>query len=175
MEMKPSGLYTREVMKHFKKPRNMGRIKNPSGVGKVGNIVCGDVMYLYIKVKKNKKGKDIISDIKFETFGCVAAIATSSMITKLAKGKTIEKALKVTKTDVAKGLGGLPKIKLHCSVLASDALTEAIYDYLSKNRLPIPKELDKRHKRIKKETEFVEEKFKDYIKMEKEIWGIKGK
>lgn len=173
--MKPHGIYSKEVMKHFKKPHNMGRIKNPSGTGKVGNVVCGDVMYLYIKVKKNKKGKDVISNIKFETFGCVAAIATSSMVTNLAKGKTIEEALKISKTDVANALGGLPKIKLHCSVLASDALTEAIYDYLTKNKLPIPKELEKRHKRIKKETEFVEEKFKDYIKMEKEIWGIKGK
>jgi len=173
--MRSHGIYSKEVMKHFKKPINMGRIKNPDGVGKVGNVVCGDVMYLYIKVKKNKRGKDVISDIKFETFGCVAAIATSSMVTNLAKGKTIEKALKITKTDVAKALGGLPKIKLHCSVLASDALTEAIYDYLTKNKLPILKELEKRHKRIKKETEFVEEKFKDYIKMEKKIWGIKGK
>jgi len=168
-------LYSKEIMKHFKSPKNIGKIKNADGIGKVGNIMCGDVMYLYIKVKKNKKGKDIISDIKFETFGCVAAIATSSMITNLAKGKTIEKALKITKFDVAKALGGLPKIKLHCSVLASDALTEAIYDYLTKNKLPIPKELVKRHERIKKGTEFVEEKFKDYIKMEKKIWGIKGK
>ncbi len=173
--MKPHGIYTKNVMRHFKKPHNMGKIKNPSGVGKVGNVVCGDVMYLYIKVKKNKKGKDIISDIKFETFGCVAAIATSSMVTKLAKGKTIKDALKITKLEVAKSLGGLPKIKLHCSVLASDALIEAIYDYLTKNKLPISKELEKNHKRIKKETEFVEEKFKDYIKMEKEIWGVKGK
>jgi len=173
--MEPPGIYSKEVMKHFKKPTNMGKIKNPSGVGKVGNVVCGDVMYLYIKVKKNKKGKDMISDIKFETFGCVAAIATSSMITKLAKGKTIEEALKISKLDVAKSLGGLPKIKLHCSVLATDALTEAIHDYLNKNKLPIPEELVKRHEQIKKETEFVEEKFKDYIKMEKEIWGIKGK
>ena len=130
---------------------------------------CGDVMYLYIKIKKNKKGQDILSDIKFETFGCVAAIATSSMITKLAKGKTIEEALKITKLDVANSLGGLPKIKLHCSVLASDALVEAIYDYLTKNKLHIPEDLEKRHQQIKKETEFVEERFKDQVEMEKEI------
>jgi nitrogen fixation NifU-like protein len=136
---------------------------------------CGDVMYLYIKVKKNKKGKDIISDIKFETFGCVAAIATSSMITTMAKGKTIEEALKISKLDVANALGGLPNVKLHCSVLASDALTEAIYDYLTKNKLSIPEDLEKRHEQIKKETEFVEEKFKDYIKMEKQIWDVKEK
>lgn len=172
-------LYSKEVMKHFKKPTNVGKIENADGVGKVGNVVCGDVMYLYIKVKKNKEGtdsmKDLISDIKFETFGCIAAIATSSMITRMAKGKTIEEALKISKLDVANALGGLPKIKLHCSVLASDALTEAIYDYLTKNKLPIPEELEKRHQQIKKETEFVEEKFKDYVKMEKEIWGIKEK
>jgi nitrogen fixation NifU-like protein len=173
MEMRSYELYSKEVMKHFKKPINIGKIKNPDGVGKVGNVVCGDVMYLYIKIKKNKAGKDIISDIKFETFGCIAAIATSSMITKLAKGKTIEKALKITKLDVANSLGGLPKIKLHCSVLASDALTEAIYDYLTKNKLPISDDLKKRHEQIKKETEFVEEKFKDYIKMEKEILSVK--
>ena len=132
-------------------------------------------MYIYIKIKKNKKGKDVISGITFETFGCVAALATSSMITTMAKGKTIEEALKITREDVANTLGGLPRIKIHCSVLATDALTEAIYDYLSKNKLPISKELKERHRRIKKETEFVEEKFKDYIKMEKKIWNIKGK
>ncbi len=167
--------YSKEVMKHFKNPINMGKIKNPDGVGKVGNVVCGDVMYLYIKIKKNKKDQYIISDVKFETFGCVAAIATSSMITKLAKGKTIEEALKITKMDVAKSLGELPKIKLHCSVLATDALVEAIYDYLTKNNLPISQELDKRHKEIEKETKFVEDKFKDYINMEKNIWSVKGK
>jgi nitrogen fixation NifU-like protein len=171
----PVGLYSKEVMKHFKNPRNIGRMENPDGVGKVGNVVCGDVMYLYIKVKKDKKGRNIISDVKFETFGCIAAISTSSMITTIAKGKTIEEAMKISKLDVANALGGLPKIKLHCSVLASDALIEAIYDYLTKNKLTIPDELAKRHEQIKKETEFVEDKFKDYIKMEKEIWGVKEK
>ncbi len=168
-------LYSKEVMKHFRKPKNMGKIKNPSGVGEVGNLVCGDVMYLYIKVKKNKKGKDMISDIKFETFGCVAAISTSSMITTLAKGKTIEEALKITKDNIANDLGGLPKIKLHCSVLAVDALVEAIYDYLSKNKLSIPKELKEKHERIQKQTKYVEEKFKDHIEMEKKIWGVENK
>jgi len=161
--------YSKEVLKHFKKPINVGKIKNPDGVGKVGNVVCGDVMYLYIKMKKNKAGKDVISDIKFETFGCIAAIATSSMVTKLARGKTIEEALKITKLDVANALGGLPKIKLHCSVLASDALVEAIYDYITKNKKPIPEYLEKRHQQIKKETEFVEERFKDQVEMEKKI------
>lgn len=167
-------MYTKQVMKYFKNPRNMGKIKNPDGVGKVGNLYCGDVMWLYIKVKKDKKGKVRIADVKFETFGCVAAIATSSMITDLAKGKTLKEALKVTREDVANALGGLPKIKVHCSVLAADALDEAIYDYLSKKKLPIPKSLAKRHERIKKETAVIEERYKDYIKLEKKIWGIKG-
>lgn len=119
-----SALYTKEVMKHFKNPHNYGKIKDADGIGKVGNIVCGDVMHLYIKVEK-----DIIKDIKFETYGCVAAISTSSVITDLAKGKTIKEALKMEKNDVIKSLGGLPSIKYHCSVLAVDALRAAIKDY----------------------------------------------
>ncbi len=138
------GIYTKEVMKHFKSPHNYGKIKNADGVGKVGNIVCGDVMVLYIKVDKNQK----IKDIKFETYGCVAAIATSSIITDMAKGKTIKDASKITKDNVIKSLKGLPAIKYHCSVLAVDALSEAIYDYLQKNKMPVPKELLKTHKRI---------------------------
>jgi len=122
------GLYTQKVMETFKNPHNYGRIKNASGVGKVGNPVCGDVMWLYIKVDKN----EIIKDIKFETFGCVAAISTSSIITDLVKGKTIKQALKITKDNIVKSLGGLPKIKYHCSILAVDALKEAIKDYESK-------------------------------------------
>jgi nitrogen fixation NifU-like protein len=143
-------MYSEKVMKYFKNPRNMGKIKNADGTGKVGNLVCGDVMYLYIKVSK-KAGKEIISDIKFETFGCVAAIATSTMVTELAKGKSVEDALKITKLTIADELGGLPPIKLHCSVLAVDALKEAIYDYLAKNKKPIPPELAKDHERILKE------------------------
>ncbi len=161
-------MYTKEVLKNFKHPKNMGAIKNPDGIGKVGNQICGDVMWLYIKVKKNR-----IADIKFQTFGCVAAISTSSMITTLAKGKTIDEALEITKSDVAKGLGGLPKIKLHCSVLAADALVEAVYDYMVKNKLPISEELQKSHERIQQQTEKVEEKFKDYVHLEKKIWKVK--
>jgi len=167
------GLYTKKVMQYFKHPKNMGRIENPDGIGKVGNKICGDLMHLYIKIKKDKKGRDVISDIKFQTFGCVAAISTSSMITTLAKGKTIDEALKITKQDIVKSLGNLPKIKLHCSVLAADALSEAIYDYLSKNNLPVPKELREKHERIEQETSQIEEKYKDYIKMEKKIWKMK--
>ena len=120
-------MYSEKVMNLFRKPHNYGRMKNPSGVGKAGNPICGDVMYLYIKVKNN-----VIKDIKFETFGCAAAIATSSMITDLAKGKPLEEAMKITKDDVAKEVGGLPPIKQHCSNLAADALHEAIKDYKKK-------------------------------------------
>ena len=115
-------------MAAFKNPHNYGGMKNPDGVGKVGNPVCGDVMWLYIKVDKNQK----IKNIKFETFGCVAAISTSSVITDLAKGKTIKQAMKITKDNIVKSLGGLPKIKYHCSILAVDALHEAIKDYNAK-------------------------------------------
>ena len=144
-----SSLYTPKVMETFKNPHNYGKIKNASGIGKVGNIVCGDVMWLYIKVDKN----EVIKDIKFETFGCVAAISTSSVITDLAKGKTIKEALKITKDSVIKSLGGLPKIKYHCSVLAVDALVEAVYDYFLKDSKEISTDLQKRHEAIQKAKE----------------------
>jgi nitrogen fixation NifU-like protein len=124
--------YSKKVLEHFTSPHNQGEIKNPSGVGIVGNPVCGDLMKIYIKVKKNKK-KEIIEDIKFQTLGCGAAIATSSMITDLAKGKTLEEAEKISRDNVAKALDGLPKIKMHCSNLASDGLKKAIEDYKNKN------------------------------------------
>ena len=114
-------------MEHFQHPRNVGEIKNPDGVGHVGNPICGDVMELYIKVKDNK-----IIDAKFKTFGCAAALATSSMVTEMVKGKTIEEALKISNRAVAEALDGLPPIKMHCSVLAEDALKAAIEDYLAK-------------------------------------------
>jgi nitrogen fixation NifU-like protein len=126
--------YSKEVMKNFMNPKNLGEIKNPDGVGKVGNPVCGDMMYVYIKVEKDKKGKEIIKDIKFKTFGCAAAIATSSMITQLAKGKDLNFAQKITNKDVADSLKGLPPIKMHCSNLASTALNEAIKDYNKKKK-----------------------------------------
>ena len=122
-------MYSDQLMEHFRNPKNMGRMKNPDGVGKVGNPVCGDVMYLYIKVKDNR-----VADIRWETFGCAAAIGTSSIITELAKGKTLEEAEKITKQDVADALGGLPPIKMHCSVLSTDALKEAIEDYRGKGK-----------------------------------------
>ena len=121
--------YSKEVMKNYMNPKNLGEIKNPSGIGKVGNPTCGDIMWMYIKVDKDKKGREILKDIKFKTFGCAAAIATSSMITQIAKGKTLEEAGKITRNDVADSLKGLPPIKMHCSNLASEALRAAIKDY----------------------------------------------
>lgn len=149
--MEKKDLYNKKVMKYFLHPRNYGKIENADGVGKVGNKICGDVMYVYIKVGKNKKKEEIIKDVKFETFGCVAAVATSSVVTDLAKNKTLESALKISKTEVVNFLGGLPQVKVHCSVLAADALTEAIYDYFTKNEMPISKELEEKHLAIKKQ------------------------
>jgi nitrogen fixation NifU-like protein len=120
-------MYSEKVMLHFMNPHNMGEIENPSGVGIVGNPVCGDLMQIQIKVEDGA-----LTDVKFKTFGCGAAIATSSMVTDLAKGKTIEEALKITRTDVAENLEGLSPVKMHCSNLAADALHAAIEDYLKK-------------------------------------------
>jgi nitrogen fixation NifU-like protein len=121
--------YSKKVMEHFMNPRNVGVIENPDGYGKVGNPVCGDVMEIFIKVKDEK-----ISDIKFRTFGCGSAIATSSMVTELAKGKHVDEAVKITRGDVASELDGLPAQKMHCSNLAADALHEAIKDYKNKKQ-----------------------------------------
>lgn len=126
------GPYSEKVMDHFLHPHNVGDMPGADGTGHVGNPVCGDIMELYIKVDEN----DVISDAKFKTFGCGAAIATSSMVTELVKGKTIKDALEVSNSAVAEALGGLPKVKMHCSVLAEQALRSAIVDFLKKkNRL----------------------------------------
>lgn len=126
-------MYSKRVMEHFRRPRNMGQMKNADGIGKVGNPICGDVMWIFIKVRADD-GNERIADIKFQTFGCVAAIATTSMTTQLAKGKTLEEALKIGRSDVATALRGLPPIKMHCSNLASEALHAAIKDYYKRNR-----------------------------------------
>ena len=120
-------MYTEKVMDHFSNPRNIGEIENADGVGEVGNPVCGDMMSFYINVKDNK-----IADIKFKTFGCVAAIAVSSMVTEMAMGKTLNEAKKITKKSVAESLDGLPKEKMHCSNLGADALAKAIEDFENK-------------------------------------------
>lgn len=122
-----SNEYTDKVLDYFRNPRNMGELKDADGVGKVGNAVCGDVMWIYIKVNDN-----VITDCTFKTFGCVAAIATSSVLTELVKGKTIEQALTVTNKDVASELGGLPPMKVHCSLLAEEGLKSAVEDYHKK-------------------------------------------
>lgn len=121
--------YSKKVMELFQHPKNMGEMKNPDGIGKIGNPVCGDVMWLYIKVGRNKNGEEMIKDIKVKTFGCVAAIATSSAITELAKGKTIREAERITNKNIVDVVEGLPPQKIHCSVLAAQALKRAIDDY----------------------------------------------
>ncbi|NLZ24365.1 Fe-S cluster assembly scaffold protein NifU [Candidatus Dojkabacteria bacterium] len=120
--------YSKEVIEHFLNPRNVGEIKDADGVGEVGNPVCGDIMRMYIKVKK-----DIITDVKFLTFGCGAAVATSSMVTEMIKGKSLEKAEEITNINVAEALGGLPPIKMHCSNLAQQCVKAAILDYRKKH------------------------------------------
>ena len=119
--------YSEKVMQHFLNPKNVGEIPDASGIGNVGNVVCGDIMRMYIKVEN-----DIIVDAKFKTFGCGAAIATSSMVTEMVKGKTVEEALEISNRAVAEALGGLPPIKMHCSVLAEQALRSALADYYKK-------------------------------------------
>jgi len=122
-------LYSDKVMEHFMNPRNVGEIENPDGIGHVGNLVCGDIMVLYIKVDDS-----IIVDAKFKTFGCGAAIATSSMVTEMVKGRNIDEALEISNRAVAEALDGLPLIKMHCSALAEEALKSAIEDYLNNSK-----------------------------------------
>lgn len=133
--------YSEKVLEHFIKPRNVGTIENPDGYGKVGNPVCGDQMEIYIKVDD-----DHIKDIKFRTFGCGSAIATSSMVTELAKGKHLDEAIKITRSDVASELDGLPPRKMHCSNLAADALHEAIRDYRRKRGEDVKDDTPAKHR-----------------------------
>ncbi len=137
--------YSQKAIEHFQNPHNYGSMDNPDAIGQVGNLVCGDVMKMYIKIKN-----DVIEGIKFETFGCAAAISTSSVVTDLAKGKKLSEALKITNNQVLEELSGLPPVKIHCSLLAVDALNEAIYDYLLKNKKKIPKSLEEKHQIIVK-------------------------
>ena len=124
-------LYSEKVMDHFRNPRNVGVIENADGVGEVGNPVCGDIMKIYLKIDN-----DTISDVKFETFGCGSAIASSSMATELIKGKTVDEALAVTNKQVVDALGGLPAYKLHCSVLAEESIKAAVKNYYDRNNIP---------------------------------------
>ena len=127
-------LYSEKVMDHFRNPRNVGEIENADGVGQVGNARCGDIMRMYLKIDDG-----IITDVKFETFGCGSAIASSSMATELIKGKTIDEALAVTNKQVVEALGGLPAYKLHCSVLAEESIKSAVKDYYDRNNIPYDK------------------------------------
>lgn len=122
-------MYTEKVMDHFTNPRNVGEIDNADGIGEVGNAKCGDIMRIYLDIEG-----DIIKDVKFKTFGCGAAVATSSMVTEMVKGKTIDEALEISNAAVAEALGGLPPAKMHCSNLAADALHEAIKNYHDKQQ-----------------------------------------
>lgn len=160
--------YSQKVLEHFRHPHNYGRIKNASGTGEVGNIVCGDVMHLYIKIVKNKNQGEIIQNIKFETYGCAAAIATSSVITDLVKGKPVSFALNITKDDVVKSLEGLPPIKIHCSLLAVDALKEALFDHFVKMKYQIPPELQNAHDKNIKEKGIIEKRYAPWVKAQRE-------
>lgn len=130
-------IYSEKVMDHFKNPRNVGEIKDANGIGEVGNAKCGDIMRIYLDIDENQ----IIRDVKFMTFGCGSAIASSSMATEMVKGKSIHEALEVTNKAVAEALDGLPPVKMHCSVLAEQAIKSALIDYAKKNNIHIP-ELD---------------------------------
>ena len=157
-------MYNETVLEHFREPHNQGRLEEYSAIGKVGNVVCGDVMWMYILVAPNADGsEEVIADISWETFGCTAAIATSSMVSDLAKGKTISEAIDITNEMVAEKLGGLPKPKMHCSALAADALNEAIYDYYTKQERPIPEPLRRRHDRILRHREEVEKRYEAFL------------
>ena len=125
-------LYSEKVMDHFKNPRNVGELENPSGVGEVGNAKCGDIMKIFLDIED-----DIIKDVKFQTFGCGSAIASSSMATEMIKGKSIEEAMELTNKAVAEALDGLPPVKMHCSVLAEQAIKAALVDYAQKNNIVI--------------------------------------
>ena len=133
--------YSEKVMDHFTNPRNVGEIENASGVGVVGNAKCGDIMKIYLQIDEN----DVITDCKFKTFGCGAAIATSSMATELIKGKTVKEALTLTNSAVVEALEGLPPVKVHCSVLAEEAVKSALADYYTKIGRPIDFEIEKAH------------------------------
>ena len=126
-------MYSEKVMDHFQHPRNVGEIENASGVGTVGNAKCGDIMRMYLDIDEDH----VVRDAKFKTFGCGAAIATSSMATELVKGKTVDEALKVTNKAVMEALGGLPPVKVHCSLLAEEAIHAALWDYATKNNITI--------------------------------------
>lgn len=145
-------LYSEKVMDHFQHPRNVGEIENADGIGEVGNPVCGDIMKIYLKIENG-----IIEDVKFKTFGCGSAIASSSMATELIKGKSVEDALELTNKAVVEALDGLPARKVHCSVLAEDAIKLALLDYYKKNGLEVPEKIKNYKTHEEEEAEEAEE------------------
>ncbi len=166
-------MYSEKVMEHFNDPHNQRKMEDADGIGKVGNPACGDVMWLYIKVS-DRGDEKVIEDISWETFGCTAAIATSSMVTDIAKGKTLEEAVEVSNRKVADELDGLPPVKMHCSNLAADGLIEALYDYYTKVGLDPPESLEQKHDKIEEEMNRLEEKYGDYLSMEEELHNAPG-
>ena len=150
------GNYSETVIDHARNPRNVGNIAKCDGFGQ-DEGECGDTLAVWLSVDKNR-----ITNATFWTDGCGTSIACGSMVTEMAKGKTIDEALKISQKEIVDSLGGLPPVKIHCSVLAADALSEAIYNYLKKNKKTIPAELEKRHRRIEKERQMVEEKYHDW-------------
>ena len=180
------GFYTPEVLEHFQRPHNAVPVKNPDAVGEVGNIACGDMMRMTIKVKrelpkpemgdveglgmkKSEAGREakeleelVITEIGFQTYGCAAAIATSSITTDLALGKNFKEALEITKDQVVKSLTKLPPSKVHCSILAVDALGEAIYQYLTARKIEVPEALMKRHEHVEKAQKILEERYREW-------------
>lgn len=161
--------YPKEIIKHFKHPKGLGKLKDADAIGKAGNILCGDVLWCYIKVGRNKKGEEIIKDIKIEVFGCLVAIGISSLLTQMVKKKSIDDVLRIKKEDILKKSGPLPSIKVHCSVLALDALHEAIYDYFIKNKREIPESLKKTHERIVNTLKEIEKRHREFLKLEEKL------
>lgn len=163
-------LYSKEIIRHFRAPKNVGKIKNPDGVGEAGNLLCGDLMKFYLRIGKDKKGKERIEDIKFETLGCAVAIANSSLLCSLVKGKKLDEALRIKKEDLIKKLGKpLPPFKIHCSMLAVDALKEAVYDYFKRNKKEVPESLKEAHQRIIKTKKEIEKRYRKFRLLEKRI------
>jgi len=140
--------YSSKLLDHFRNPRNFGPLKNPTITSQVGNPRCGDVMKLYLRINKNKDNQDFIKDISFETMGCAAAIATSSILTELAKSKTLKEALELNNQAIVDSLGGMPLPKIHCSLLAIEALVAAIYNFYKQENYPIPDSVQQRYNRI---------------------------
>ncbi len=155
--------YNGKVMDHFLNPRHTGRLSDYDAIGEVGNVVCGDVMRIFIKVEEDNHKEKAIANISFETYGCGAAIATSSITCEMAMGKTLTEALKIEKSDVVSGLGSLPPQKIHCSILAVDALREAIYVYLNKHKLPIDEKLELHHQTIVKNQEILKKQYDSWL------------